>query len=100
MLSHQSGDTSGTLRDLSQSGAHIETEAHFSVGDQIKLDIPDNVANMPLKVVRTTTAGYGLQFMDVLGERLMYALCGDCPLDSLVRSGAGAPVFDPSVPRH
>jgi len=79
-LSHQSGDTTGTLRDLSQSGAHIETEAQFSIGDQINLDIPDNVANIPLKVVRATPAGYGLQFLDELGERLMYALCGDCPV--------------------
>jgi len=30
-------------------------------------------------VVHATTAGYGLQFPDVLGERLMHALCGDCP---------------------
>jgi len=64
VLSHQSGDTSGTLRDLSHSGAHIETEAQFSIGDQINLDIPDNKANIPLKVVRATTAGYGLRFPD------------------------------------
>lgn len=78
-LSHQSGDTTGTLRDLSQSGAHIETEAQFSIGDQINLDIPGNEAAILLKVVHATTAGYGLQFPDVLGERLMHALCGDCP---------------------
>jgi len=43
------------------------------------LDIPDNAINIPLKVVRTTTSGYGPQFPDVSGERLMQALCGDCP---------------------
>ncbi len=76
-LSHQSGDISGILRDLSQSGARIETEAQFSIGDQVALDIPDNEASIPLKVVRTTTLGYGVQFLDELGERLMHALCGD-----------------------
>ena len=83
VLFHQSGgDTTATLRDISQSEAHIETETQFSIGDQINLDIPDNEANIPLKVVRATTAGYGLQFMDVLGERLCTPCAMIAPLDS------------------
>jgi len=56
-------------------------------GHHIKLDIPDNATNIPLKVVRTTISGYGLQFPDVSGERLMQASCG---LIHLRRSRAGA----------
>ena len=79
ILSHQSGDTTGTLRDLSQSGTHIETDAQFSIGEQINLDLPDKEANIPLKVVRVSTVGYGLQFLDELGERWVHALRGECP---------------------
>ena len=79
VLSHPSGDTTATLRDLSQSGAQIETEAQLSIGDRIHLDIPENEAEIPLKVVRTTAAGYGLQFLDGLRGELMQSLCVECP---------------------
>jgi len=78
LVSHHSGNASGTLRDLSQSGAHIATDAQLSIGDHINLDIPDNGANIRLKVVRTTTTGYGLQFMELLGEQVIHALRGNC----------------------
>ncbi len=79
VVSHQSGASMGTLRDLSQSGACIDTEAQLSIGEQINLDIPDHGSSLLLEVVRTTTLGYGLQFLDFMGERLMQTLCAECP---------------------
>ena len=77
-ISNQATSIQGTLRNMSLCGAYVETDETLEVGQQLALALTGNRPWIEFEVVRPTNDGYGLRFVNTIGDDLYQEVVSEC----------------------